>query len=223
MRVRKKKTLLDQASEYVETMRPQVESAASTAREAVQDFVETTARPALQDARAKAGPALAEARERTAAALADAREAAGPAISDARTKAAPVVAAGAAKASKKAQQAREKAQAAAAQARGEQPKKGGKLKKFALFAAVAGAVGFVANKLRGGKESDNWQSSYVPTPAPSSNATPVATTPTTDDPGGSSPDEAIADATEEPHAVTTPDDPATLVDVEDGAGEEPRP
>ena len=35
-----------------------------------------------------------------------------------------------------------------------------------------------------------------------------------DDPGGASPDEAIADAVEEPHAVTTPDDPADVVEVE---------
>ena len=36
-----------------------------------------------------------------------------------------------------------------------------------------------------------------------------------DDPGGASPDEAIADAAEEPHDVTTPDDPADVVEVED--------
>jgi hypothetical protein len=41
---------------------------------------------------------------------------------------------------------------------------------------------------------------------------------TTDDPGGASPDEAIADAVEEPHEVTTPDDPADVVEVEDKAG-----
>jgi len=38
-----------------------------------------------------------------------------------------------------------------------------------------------------------------------------------DDPGGASPDEAIADAVEEPHAVTTPDDPADVVEVEEQA------
>lgn len=196
MHVRKNKTLLDKTSDYVDTVRPQVESAAVTAKEAVQEFVETTAKPAIKDARAKAGPAL----------------------SDARDKAAPVVAASAAKASKKAKEAKEAANAAVAQARGEQPKKRGKLKKFALFAAVAGAVGFVASKLRGGKESQNWQSSYVPSPAPGAKDAPA-----TKDVGGASPDEALADAAEEPHAVTTPEDPATLVDVEGGKGEEPRP
>ena len=38
-----------------------------------------------------------------------------------------------------------------------------------------------------------------------------------DDPGGASPDEAIADAVEEPHDVTTPDDPADVVEVEEKA------
>ena len=127
---------------------------------------------------------------------------------------------------------KELADAKVAVLKGEPPKKkGGKLKKFFLFAGVAGAVGFVAKKLRGDKESDNWQSSYVPTPAPSTNSSssPVSTTPSgseapeTKDPGGAGPDEALSDAVEEPHEVTTPDDPATLVDVEDGAGEEPRP
>ena len=36
----------------------------------------------------------------------------------------------------------------------------------------------------------------------------------TDDPGGASPDEALADAAEEPHAVTTPDDPADVVELD---------
>ena len=36
-----------------------------------------------------------------------------------------------------------------------------------------------------------------------------------DDPGGADPAEAIADAVEEPHDVTTPDDPAAVVEVED--------
>jgi hypothetical protein len=40
---------------------------------------------------------------------------------------------------------------------------------------------------------------------------------TADDQGGASPDEAIADAAEEPHEVTTPDDPADVVEVEEKA------
>jgi hypothetical protein len=207
MALRKKQTLLDQASEYVESARPQVEAAVTTALEAVEDFVENTARPALADA---------------------------------RDKAVPVMAAGAAKASQKAveaaTQAKEAADAKVAEVKaGEQKKKGSKLKRFAIFAAVAGVVGFVASKLRSRKESDNWQSSYVPTPAPTtpttsttSNSTPTASTasttarkatakkaaPKTADPGGASPDEAIADAAEEPHEATTPEAPAEVVDID---------
>ena len=59
MALRKNKTLLDQASEYVESARPQVEAAVATALEAVEDFVENTARPALADARDKAVPVMA--------------------------------------------------------------------------------------------------------------------------------------------------------------------
>lgn len=191
MALRKKKTLLDQAQEYVEAVRPHVESAVSTTREAVEEFVENTARPAIADARDKAGPAVA----------------------DAKAKAVPLVAAGAAAAGTKAAKAKEAADARIATMRGEEPaKKGGKLRKLALFAAIAGAVGFVAKKLQGGNQTDNWQSSYVPKPAPASAPTPVKDT------GGASPDEAIADASEDPHPVTTPEDPADVVDIADADG-----
>jgi hypothetical protein len=198
MALRKKKTLLDQAQDYVEAVRPHVESAVSTTREAVEDFVENTARPALADAKDKAGPAVKDARAKAA-----------PKIKEARAKAAPVVADVAARASEAAAQAKEAADARVATLRGEEPpKKGGKLKKFALFAAVAGAVGFIAKKLQGGgQQADNWQSSYVPKPAPA--PSPVK------DAGGSAPDEAIADAAEDPHPVTTPDEPAEVVDIAD--------
>ena len=204
MALRKKKTLLDQAQDYVEAVRPHVESAVSTTREAVEDFVENTARPALADAKDKAGPAVKDARAKAA-----------PKIKEARAKAAPVVADVAARASEAAAQAKEAADAKVATLRGEEPpKKGGKLKKFALFAAIAGAVGFVAKKLQGGQQADNWQSSYVPKPAPA--ASPVK------DAGGSAPDEAIADAAEDPHPVTTPDEPAEVVDIADADGAAPK-
>jgi len=72
----------------------------------------------------------------------------------------------------------------------------------------------VAKKLQGGGQSDNWQSSYTPTPTPAPTPAP-APTDTADDEGGASPDEAIADQAEAPHPVTTPDEPASVVDVED--------
>jgi hypothetical protein len=203
MALRKKKTLLDQAHDYVEAVRPHVESAVVTTKEAIEGFVETTALPAWEDAKEKAGPAVKDARAKAA-----------PLVADARAKAAPVVADVAARAQEAAAQAKEAADARVATLRGVEPeKKGGKFKKFVLFAAVASAVGFVAKKLQGDKQTDNWQSSYVPKPAPAPAPTPAPVT----DTGGSSPDEAIADAAEEPHQVTTPEQPADVTDVDTDA------
>ena len=206
MALRKKKSLLDQASDYIDQVRPQVESAVATALDAAEEFYEKTARPALVDAREKAGPALADAREKAAPYVADARDRAVAALADAREQAAPLVAQGASKAGDLAAQAKEAADAQVAQLRGEEKKKGGKLRKVAIFAALAGAVGFIAKKLQGSGQGDSWQSSYVPTPAPAPSAT--------DDAGAAGPDEALSDAADEPQPVTTPDDPAEVVDLE---------
>ena len=116
-------------------------------------------------------------------------------------------------------------------------KKGGKLKKLVLFTGLAAGLGFAAKKLQGKKTADNWQSSYVPTPppatptsspassttatqaapaAPATPAAPMSGTPAADaadDSAGSSPDEALADQAEAPHEVTTPDDPAEVVEI----------
>ena len=217
MGLRKKKTLIDQASDYVDTVKPQIESA-------------------LADARAKAAPLLAEARDKAAPVIADARDKAGPALADARAKAGPMIAGGAAivadKASlgasiaaekaavgrdiaaEKAAVGRDLAAAKVAQLKGEpEPKKGGKLKKLLLFGGLAAAAGFAVKKLQGDKASDNWQSSYVPSPPPPAPVPDAAA----DDASGSSPDEAVADATEAPHPVTTPDDPAETVTIDEDA------
>src|SRR5262249_34488091 len=157
MALRKNKTLLDQASDYIETVRPQVESAVATALDAAEEFYENTARPALLEAKDKAGPALADAREKAAPYVAEALDKASAALSEAEA---------AAKASELAEQAKEAADAQVASLKGEEKKKGSKLKKVAIFAAVAAAIGLVARKLQGSGKADNWQSSYVPTPAP---------------------------------------------------------
>lgn len=214
MGLRKKKTLIDQASDYVESVKPQIESA-------------------LADARAKAAPLLAEARDKAV----DAREKAGPALADARAKATPVIAGGAALVADKAAQGasiaaekaaigrdlaaekavvgRDLAAAKVAQLKGEpEPKKGGKLKKLLLFGGLAAAAGFAVKKLQGDKASDNWQSSYVPSPPPPA---PTAVPDAAHDEAGSSPDEAVADAAEAPHPVTTPDDPAETVTIDEDA------
>ena len=80
----------------------------------------------------------------------------------------------------------------------------------------------MARKLQGGgSSSDSWQSSYVPTPAPTppTPAAPMSGVETDtgedDDQGGSSPDEALADQAEEPHPVTTPDNPAEVVSIDE--------
>jgi hypothetical protein len=216
MRIRRKKTLIEQAADYVEA--------------------------AVESAREKAGPILADARDKAGPALADARDKAGPMLADARDKAAPLLAQSAAIASERASAAvelaadkaavgRDLAAAKAAELRGE-PKKKHRLRKLMVFTGLAALLGFVYQKARGSSESDNWQSSYTPTPPPR----PASETPifdaaasessdesVADDEGGASPDEAIADAVEEQHPVTTPDEPADVVELEpeDAPAEKP--
>ena len=211
MGLRKKKTLIEQASDYVDSVRPQIESAVTSARDAATE--------AAKDARERAMPLLAEARDKAA-----------PVIADARDKAAPVIAAGAAVAAERASQGaslaaekaavgRDLAAAKLAEVTGKpQPKKSGKLRKLLLVTGLAALGGFIFSKVKGGQTTDNWQSSYVPTPPPPA---PVPTDgPTdggTDDVAGASPDEAVADATDTPHPVSTPDDPAETVTIDEDA------
>jgi hypothetical protein len=193
MGLRKNKSLLDQAtdtvSQYVEQVKPQVESAVATAKD-------------------KAGPALADAKAKAAPVIADAKAKAGPAVATGAAIAAEKIAAGATIAAEKATEA---AQAAAERVENvttpEKKKKGSKLRKLLVLTGVAALAAFVVRKLRSGDESENWQSSYTPTPAPRSGGE--------DDPAGASPDEAIADSAEAPHPVTTPEDPADVVDVDE--------
>jgi hypothetical protein len=214
---KQKQSLLEQASDYIDQVRPQVESAVTSALDAAEDFYENTARPALADAREKAGPALADAKVKAGPYVAEARDRATAALADAREQAAPLVAAGAARAGDVAAQAKEAADARVAQLHGEETtkkKKGSKLRKLAIFVALAGAAGFIAKKLQGGGQSANWQSSYVPTPAPAPSVT--------DDAGAAAPDEAISDAADEPQPVTTPDEPAEVVDLETPVEDTPK-
>jgi hypothetical protein len=206
MRIRRKKTLIEQAADYVEA--------------------------AVETARDKAGPILADARVKAAPAIADARDKAAPVIADARAKAAPLLAQSAAIASERAAAAmelaaeraaagRDAASAKAAELRG-QPKKKHRLRKLLVFSGLAAALGFVVKKFTSSSDDDTWKSTYTPTP-PASNAseTPIfdaaqaaSDEPVANDEGGAAPDEAIADAVEEQHPVTTPDEPADVVAVE---------
>jgi len=217
MGLRKQKSLLDQATdkfdEYVDVVKPQLETALASAKD--------KAGPAIADAKTKAGPVLADARAKAAPVIADARAKAGPAIASGAAIAAEKVAAGAAIAAEKAADAAEAAADMVAEVAEPPKKKGGKLKKFALLGGLVAGLAFVASKLRGSKEADNWQSSYSPTPAPtpapappSPPVTPAApTSGANDDGAGASPDEALADQVEAPHPVTTPDEPAEVVEL----------
>ena len=195
MRIRRKKSLIEQAADYVE---------------------------AAVD---KAGPILADAKDKAVAK-------AGPTLVDARDKAAPLIAQSAALAAEKASQAAEATSTKAADLTGK-PKKRHRLRKLVIFGGLAALLGVVVRKLRASADAESWQSSYSPTPAPRDadrTDTPIAdaaaasaesahqATEGADD-GGAGPDEALSDAADEAHEVTTPDEPADVVDV--SPGEEP--
>jgi hypothetical protein len=188
MGIRRKKTILEQAADYVEA--------------AVE----------------KAGPILSDAKDRAGSALADARDQAGPTLVDARDKATPLIAQSAALAAEKAAQGKELASAKAAELTGK-PKKKHRLRKLLLLTGLVAALGFVAKKLSSRGDQDDWQSAYPPAPSPTRDAdatdTPIGDTLTADE-GAASPGEALADASEESHEVTTPDEPADVVDIAPG-------
>jgi hypothetical protein len=208
MGIRRNKTIVEQATEAVEA--------------------------AYESARDNLAPVIAEAMEMAEVAFVDAKEKAAPVVADAKGKAAPLVAAGAVAAAKgaaaaadlaaqKAAEGRDLASAKAAELEGKGKKKH-RLRTFVIFAGLATALGFVVKKLTSGSGQDNWQSSYTPPPPPSpakASDTPIADAAAAAsaeqaDEGGASPDEALADAVEEQHPVTTPDEPAEVVDLAPG-------
>jgi len=170
MGLRKKKTLLEQAEQYV-----------GAAVDQAKDFVQDTARPALADAREKAAPVIA-----------DARDKASPVISEAKKKAAPMVAAGAATVAAKATDAKAFAETKAAELSGSKtPKKRSKIKTLLMLGAIGGIVAVVAKRLQAGSgDNGGWQSSYDPAPPPSPSAS------TTPPPVQSVPDAAPIDEAE---------------------------
>ncbi len=252
MRLRKKKSLfdqaIDQASDVVDAALPRIESAVSQVREQVREMSKDAAegaRDLAKDTKVKAGPLMAEGRS-LASDLADAtRDVAIP-----KAKAAAL--AGADRTAELAASGRDLANAKLAEVKGDpKPKKRSKLRKVLVLGSLAAAAGFIYNKMRAQPQADNWQSSYTPPTSTTSSTTsssPMSAdstssgVPTTggthlapgvgpdepvgvddpmaaraDDSGGASPDEAIADGVEEPHDVTTPDEPAEVVDVETDA------
>ena len=187
--------------------------------------------PRLAEARDQIAPRLADACDEIAPRLADARDQLAPHVEEARGRLAKGVATATAAATPVAVEARRRGLLAADALKGEPVKRKGGKKKYVALAGLVGLGALAVQKLRGG-ESANWQTSYSPSPspAPATPATPVtpaapmagshaADVPTDsagpDDVVGATPGEALADATEKPHAVTTPDEPAEDVNVAD--------
>jgi hypothetical protein len=195
--------------------------------------------PRLVEAKDQLGPKLADAREELAPRIAEAREQLAPHVEDAKDRLAngrlaKGVATATAAAAPVAVEARRRGAAAAAALKGAveqevqqtEVQKTGRKRKLLVFATLAGLGALAVQKLRGG-ESANWQTSYSPSPAPAappappSPSAPMAGTHVADvpvdaapgDPVGASPGEALSDAAEEPHPVTTPDAPAEDVYV----------
>lgn len=153
--------------------------------------------PKIHDARDAIAPRVAGARDTLSDHVADARDTYGAkvsqAVSEARSQAASVAA-----------EAERRGTLASAALKGEEVERSrSKTKAVLLIAALAGVGALVARKLSGGN-ADNWQSSYTPAPTP-------APAP----PAGASPGETVADSVEQPHPVTTPDDPAEVVDLDE--------
>ncbi|WP_101522957.1 hypothetical protein [Nocardioides houyundeii] len=210
MRIRRQKTFLekaqDAAQDVAEQVRPQLEAALETARSSAHE-ARVQAAPLISQGKVVAADKAALAAEKASSAAAKASVVAGVAAGKA-----------AELATEKAGTARDFATAKAAELRGQEPpkKKGGKLKKLALVSLLLAVGGLVFKKLKGG-QADNWQNSYVPTPPPAAPTTAPTSSPTSSvtDAGGATPGEALADASEEPHQASTPDAPATVVDIND--------
>ena len=243
MRLRKKKSLIDQAidqaSDVVDAALPVIESAMTTMRDQVREISKDAAegaRELAKDTKVKAAPLIAEGKILAHEIAEATREVAIP-------KAKASALAGADKAVELAASGRDLAAAKMGEVTAEPPKrKGSKLRKLLVFGSLAAAAGFAYNKMRPKPQTDNWQSAYTPptsTTSATGSSTGVSTGGThlapgvgpdepvgaddpmlervSDDPGGASPDEAIADAAEEPHEVTTPDEPAEVVEVAETA------
>lgn len=178
--------------------------------EVVDELIDTLA-PHVESARDAAAPHVHAAHEKLVNDLLPAVQAA---AENAREQAAPMAA-----------EAKARGLAATAALKGQEPpaSKGGRFKKFLLVAGVAGAIAVVAKKLTGSSHEQPWESSYAPkTPSSAPNATSrtpiadgVASQPSTDDPGGGTPGEALADATDQPHQASTPDAPAEVTEIVD--------
>lgn len=172
--------------------------------------------PKVAEARAAVAPKLADARDAIAPKVADARDAVGPRVANVRDQVSSQVAHAVSEAREQAAviaaEAERRGTLASAALKGEdvqEPKSRSKFKSLLVIVGLAGIGAVVARKVAGGN-ADNWQSSYTPAPAPAPTPTPAAPQ------AGASPGETVADSIEEPHPVTTPDNPVETVQVDEG-------
>lgn len=218
-----KKSVTDQAAELVEQVTPHVEAA----RERLVNDYLPVAQSLLADARDTARDLTIDARDAAQEAAANAekstRKTRKKAAKKARSKAAQLAAAAATAAPMTAPLADKVAAKV-------EPKRGRK-KRVLVLLGLAGLGAFIAKKLSGSGQTPSYtpshtpQSRPVPSPRPAPVADPLtrASTPppaaeepdSTVDRGGAFLDEAAADAAEEPHKVTTPDQPLSVEDVSD--------
>jgi hypothetical protein len=244
--LRKKKSLLDRAadsaSDAVDAARPVIESAIIQVRDLSKDAADQ-AKVLAKDTSTKAGPLLADTKV-LASEIADAtREVA---IPKAKTAAAAGVAGAASLAASGKDLAQAKVAEIKGEPEPKKGSKVRKLLIFGALAAAAGfAYNKLRGSGQADNWQSSYtppasagtSATTSSTTSSTTGATTGATTgPTSaaggahlapgvgpdepiaaDDPGGASPDEALADAVEEPHAVTTPDDPADVVEVEEQA------
>ncbi|MGZ4494207.1 MAG: hypothetical protein ACXVWU_05870 [Nocardioides sp.] len=223
LRTKKKKHLLDHASDLADRVAPHVESARDKAVPLLSD-ARDKAVPLLADARDRAVPLLHEARDKAAPYVAEARDKATPALQDARDKfnadVLPALTAALAAVDEATEEMRGetkrrgKAVAAALKGEVEAPKKTHKLRNGLVVLGLGGVAAVVARKLSDRKATTAWQSSYTPTPAAPAGEAGAHRADAVDE-GGASPDVVAADNAAEPHPATTPDNPAVEVDVTD--------
>lgn len=212
-------------------------SRSSRVQEIAEQAMERVA-PVLDDAKERLAPYVDEARTQANEKLIPAAEsAAGSARDTFDHTIAPQVGAALAAASAASEpyraEARRRGTATVAALRGDVDRpaeKKHRLRKLVMLLGLGAAVAFVVKKLTGGGGSAaDWQSDYstpqaVPDPAaPAAPAAPVgdqasdqagdAAGEGADDAGAAAPDEALADAAEEPHAPTDPDHPLEHKDV----------
>ncbi len=206
------------AAPYLSDARDRAIAASADARD--------KATPYLSDARDRATPYLSDVRDKAAPYLSDARDKAAPLVSEVRDRftddVLPVVTAAVSALDEATEDVRGEAvkrgRAVAAAVRGDiegdvaEPQKSHTVRNVLVALGLGGAIFAVVRRLSAREPSTTWQSAYEPPPADGLVAAAAAEA--TADPAASDPAEFAADVTEEPHAVTTPDDPATQIDLD---------